>query len=178
MKPLRSCTPILLCLAAAVIYSCDRSPEVEAEPLRAQAELPEIAPISGVQDLWPFEFGFDASRSEAARILGPPVRVENRDVGRSDASVVAAYYPDLELVFLRRESDVSEYLLSARFTGPRRPLGMDIHVGMELESLRAALGEPGHETGDRIVYFYYTTSIEVVFDGPTVTEIVLARALP
>ena len=62
---------------------------------------------------------------------------------------------------------------------PRRVRTLSrLSVGMSVSDAIDLLGEPGHRSGDELIYFYYATTIELVTQKDTVKAVVLARAMP
>jgi hypothetical protein len=144
----------------------------------AAPELPEVASIAGVQDVWPFVFGFDATREDVERALGVAQSMTSRNAGESDATVVTWNYPAVDFVFYLAPSTQSEFILSARIRDETVSLGAGIGIGMPADRAAHILGDPGHRTNDTLVYFYYSTTIELVIRDDLVREIVIARSLP
>jgi len=174
-------------VAAIVPASCGgRSGVSDAEPAPtdefqlAAAELPEIAAIGGAQDVWPFSFGLDAGRALVESTLGPPDAEESHPAGGNDSTalIVSWEYPELSFTFFADEATGTEQLLSARIRTSDVGLRGGLKIDMKSEDAIELLGEPGFRAENRVVYFYYSTTIELVIRDGRVSEIALSRALP
>ena len=174
-------------VAAIVPASCGgRSGVSDAEPApteeiqSAAAELPEIATIGGAQDVWPFSFGLDAGRVLVESTLGPPDAEESQPAGGNDSTalIVSWEYPETSFTFFADEATGTEQLLSARIRTSDVWLRGGLKIDMNSEDAIELLGEPGFRAEDRVVYFYYSTTIELVIRDHRVSEIALSRALP
>jgi hypothetical protein len=175
------CTVALLALGACT----QRTPENQtasepAQPNQAATELPRIAAIGGVQDVWPFSFGLDADRPAVESDLGPPDSSESRAPGGRDtnAFVVMWDYPGVTFTFYVDEAAEVEDILTARVSSPDVALRGGLAIGMTEDEAKSLLGEPGYRAGDELVYFYYSTTMELVIRAGRLVEIVLARAMP
>jgi len=182
----------LIALAAVPVLSCGPGNEaaesaagsqqsgISAQDRPAPAGLPGIAAIGGVQDVWPFSFGLDSDRTVVESALGAPTGTRSRPAGDSEtsATVVTWEYPGVSFTFFVDGAAQVEELLTARIASADVAVGGGLAVGMSEEEAVALLGEPGYRSGDDIVYFYYSTTIELVVRRGRVVEIALARALP
>ena len=181
----------LLCVRIAAVVAvslfaaagCGESAPPEAqEPAveQAAADLPEIAAIGGVQDVWAFDFGMDADREAVRAELGEPrsraVSEESDRAGEPD--IVVWRYDGLEITFLIDAVNEIEYLLSARISDPSVPIRGGLEVGMQLDRATELLGDPRVINERSLVYFYRNTTIELVVSDGVVEAIHLARALP
>lgn len=168
-----------------LVSSCsgrETSPEAGVGPATGPETGAEsaanLASIGGAQDVWPFTFGFDADRTKVEQALGPPESTQD------DGNVTTWSYPGLDLDFFREETGETEYLIAAHITEDAEVRGEPIalrgglHLGMSRDEALQLLGEPGLEAGRAIVFFYYTTTIELLIRNNTVREVVLARAMP
>lgn len=178
---------LTVAIAAVVLTSCggrapvsDATLPVTEETNIAAAELPEIAAIGGAQDVWPFAFGLDADREVVESTLGPPAAEESKPAGSSDSTalIVSWDYPGLSFTFFADEASGTEQLLSARVRTPDVGLRGGLTIDMKTADALALLGEPGFRTNDRVVFFYYSTTIELVIRDDRVSEIALSRAMP
>lgn len=158
----------------------DVGPPVTEETNMAAAELPEIATIGGAQDVWPFPFGLDAGRERVESALGPPAAEESRPAGGNDSTalIVTWDYPDFSFTFFADEASDTEQLLSARVKSSGVGLRGGIEIDMKTDDALALLGEPGFRSHDRAVFFYYSSTIELVLRDGRVSEIALSRAMP
>ncbi|MFW5743161.1 MAG: hypothetical protein ACOCVO_01000 [bacterium] len=176
-------------IAAVVVVSLlaaggcgESSPPQAQEPAaeQATADLPEIAAIGGVQDVWAFDFGMDADREAVRAQRGEPraraVSEESDRAGEPD--IVVWRYDGLEITFLIDAANETEYLLSARISDPSVPIRGGLEVGMQLDRATELLGEPRVIEERSLVYFYRNTTIELVVSDDVVEAIHLARALP
>lgn len=178
--------PVLLLIVLVLVAGCSAADrggtevQAEAEPNQASAKLPSIAVIGGVQDVWPFSFGFDASRIVVEKSFGQPTDIETRPAGGVDTTAVVQTwsYPGVIFTFYVDEPTNTDDLLAARIDDPAITLNGGLFLGMPVSDAVALLGEPGHESGDELVYFYYATTIELVTEGDVVSAVVLARAMP
>ena len=178
---------LTVAVAALVLTSCggrapvsDTSMPATEETNMAAAELPEIAAIGGAQDVWPFSFGLDADREVVESTLGPPAAEESKPAGSSDSTalIISWDYPGLSFTFFSDEASGTEQLLSARVRTPDVGLRGGLTIDMKTADALALLGEPGFRTNDRVVFFYYSTTIELVIRDDRISEIVLSRAMP
>lgn len=171
------CAAGALC-AVAALAGCGRS--VAPGPALASApELPLLPAVGGVQDLWPFEFGFDAGRSVVRSTLGEPSDTEERQVPDTpDAAAVVWRYPGLELIFYHDTGQSLEYLLSVRVSDSGIRLGAGVSVGMTQTEVTAIMGEPALQDEGLLAYFYLTGTIEFVVTDGAVVAVVLTRAMP
>ena len=173
----------LVVLGAASCTVRDRGSDSLPLPVEtnlAAAELPGIAAIGGVQDVWPFSFGLDADRALVQSVLGLPAATGSRSAGGNDtrAKVVTWEYPGVSFTFFVDEAARIEDLLVARVDSSDVALRGGLAVGMTADDALALLGEPGYRAGDEVIYFYYTTTIELLVRRGRVAEIALARAMP
>ncbi len=181
----------LLCVRIAAVVAvslfaaagCGESAPPEAQEPAAEeatADLPEIAAIGGVQDVWAFDFGMDADREAVRAELGEPrsraVSEESDRAGEPD--IVVWRYDGLEITFLIDAVNEIEYLLSARISDPSVPIRGGLEVGMQLDRATELLGDPRVINERSLVYFYRNTTIELVVSDGVVEAIHLARALP
>jgi len=181
-------TLILAGVVAAILpVSCgghsgvsDAEPAPTEETQLAAAELPEIATIGGAQDVWPFSFGLDAGRSLVESTLGPPDAEDSQPAGGNDSTalIVSWEYPETSFTFFADEATGTEQLLSARIRTADVGLRGGLTIDMKSEDAIELLGEPGFRAENRVVYFYYSTTIELVIRDGRVSEIALSRALP
>lgn len=189
----RSSSPVLLrvllrlAVAPAILVlavSCGgpAADDTGGEPTarEADAELPELAAIGGVRDVWAFGFGMDAGREAVLEQLGEPrARTESEDSRRAGGPEIVVWeYDGLEITFLIDVVNESEYLLSVRISDPSVPLRGGLEVGMQLDRATEMLGEPRVVNEGSLVYFYRNTTIELITDDRVVEAIHLARALP
>lgn len=194
-------------LAAIVVFAlgiaagaCGGRPPAPPEPApqpAGDAAPPDLAPIArigGVQDVWPFAFGFDADRATVEKHLGSPSAVSSRPVPDdsandpdasssgaapvSNAEIVTWVYNGVSLLFYVDDTAPLDFLISVRVISPDVAVRGGLFVGMNVGDAVALLGEPGFEQENQIVYFYYSTTIELIADGELVAEIVLSRVLP
>ena len=159
--------------AAAGGSAAEESPD-------SAGELPELAAIGGVQDVWAFPFGLDADREGVRSELGEPVSVNQTRSGENEdgPTVIRWFYERFSLTFLVDATGEQEYLLSARLSDPEAPLRGGLRVGMPVDEAIALLGEPRVASGDSRVWFYLNSTIELVVGGNEVEAVVLSRALP
>lgn len=174
---------VVVIAVAAVATGCGGPTADEAqEPDAANtpAELPELAAIGGVHDVWAFEFGMDSDREAVRAHLGEPAaRIEGEDSGRAGAPRIVVWeYDGLEVTFLIDEANESERLLSVEISDPSVPTRGGLEVGMQLDRATELLGEPRVVNERSLVYFYRNTTIELIASGDVVEAIHLARALP
>ncbi|MBU8912760.1 MAG: hypothetical protein KOO61_01970 [Spirochaetales bacterium] len=158
----------------------DLPPPIVEENEPAAAQLPEIATIGGVQDVWPFSFGLDADRELVRSIFGPPAAQESQPVGGNDstADIVSWDYPGFSFTFFVDDAAPTEQLLSARISSSAVELRGGLAIDMKTEEALAILGEPGFRSDDRAVFFYYATTIELDIRDDRISEIALSRAMP
>lgn len=172
----------LLALTAVLTLTGCRGADPEPEHTKDTAAdaLPELARIGGVVDVWPFEFGLNASRDAVRDALGDPVDVEESAPRQSvvGSRVEVWSYHGVALTFLVEEGRNEEYLLSARVSEPAPPLRGGLAIGMRVGEARELLGEPRVADETRLVYFYRDTTIELELGDGVVRSVTLARALP
>jgi len=158
----------------ATVGSEDQSPDL------AGAGLPELATVGGAQDVWPFEFGLDGQRKDVEAAMGAPDAVSERAAGTADSPgrVVTWTYPTAEFRFFVSAGGEEEFMVAATITSSEQPLRGGLAVGMSIEEAIAVLGKPDVENESLLVYFYFTSTIEIYKSDGTVEAIMLARALP
>ena len=178
-------TFVLIMVLGLLVTSCDgRRSQDEADasehPERASANLPELATVGGAQDVWPFEFGLDASRPQVEEAMGRPAEVTERPAGTQDSPgrVVTYEYPAVSFQFFVSAEGQDEFLLSATVTSPEVALRGGLSVGMPVDDALMILGDPDVEDNGLLVYFYFTSTIELYVSEGTVDAVMLARALP
>ena len=145
----------------------------------AATELPEIALIGGAQDIWPFAFGLDASRTAVESELGPSAKTEISPVGSESTAMIAKWtYPGVVLTFFVDEQAGIEQLLSAEILSDDIELRGGLELGMATVDVVRLLGEPGLRADDMLVYFYYATTIGISVAADRVSAVTLSRAMP
>jgi len=153
--------------------------EVEVGSAEPDTELPELAAVGGVQDLWAFPFSMTANRETVREEYGEPEWVESsQPQGDVGSEVIEWGYPGVVFSFFAKSSDELESLLSALVTSNDTPLNGELEIGMAIDEARGVLGEPQVQTDETLVFFFFDTTIELRYEDGTVTGIVLARALP
>jgi hypothetical protein len=148
--------------------------EAESPPEDARPELPEIG---GAQDIWPFTFGLQAGYEDVLAVLGEPSGGKERVDEEGKPTIVRWRYAGLVVTFLEN-SPSNVMVLTVRFTGPEYPMRGGLALGMPIEDAFALMGEPRVVNGKFRVYFYNTTTIELLVDEGRVAEVVVARAMP
>jgi hypothetical protein len=187
----RTGTGLLLALIVLTLGTACAPEESEDVAPVAPAPLPAVG---GVQDVWPFPFGFNATRAVVTAQYGPPETATSTTVEGTDvaARIVTHQYPGVLFEFLVPEEHArDEVLLAVTFLdsepaderGPV-PRPDPLRVGMAASEARALLGEPQAESADAggagtvLAYFYAHNTITLGVSGGGVTRIVLARAIP
>jgi hypothetical protein len=161
-----------------VTLSCAPN-EVEGEGAEPERELPELAAVGGVQDLWAFPFSLTSNRETVREAYGEPEWVDASQPGGDAASEVIEWgYEGVVFSFFAKNGDQLESLISATIARNDVPLDGELEIGMPIDEARTILGEPQVQTDEALVFFYFDTTIELRYEDGVVTEIVLARALP
>lgn len=178
---------LVVVVVLALLWACGvQESSADNTPGDAPAPLPQVG---GVQDVWPFAFGFDATRVLVAGEYGQPRTIDERPVEGTDvaASIVEYGYDGVRFEFLvPDDADRPEVLLSVAFighvgtdhVGPPGP--RQLTVGMSADQVHTLLGEP-HVLPvgpDTLAYFYEHNTITVTLVDDRVAEIVLSRAIP
>lgn len=188
-------TTAIIPLALTLVLSCVEEPsgrKPETPQPQPEPELPELSLVGGAQDLWPFDFGFDATRAAVATEFGDPSERNtvpvgaNRDSGASDGDsengstgVVESWrYEGVSFDFFIDPEQNLEFLLSAQVSDSSIVLGSGISIGMEVDDLFGIMGEPAVSTERNLVYFYLTNTIEFHVGEDRVAAVTLSRAMP
>lgn len=181
----RSLPSVVAALIVAIVLvtsSCDTNdaPVQATEMREARATLPDLASVGGVQDVWAFDFSMTSDRSQVRAELGEPTTVVESQAAEtgSGPQIVRWLYNGLEITFLIDALGEHEYLLSVRIDDADVPLRGGLSIGMPAEEAMALLGEAEVNSDQVRVFFYRSTTIEIVVDDGAVTEVHLARALP
>lgn len=176
----RRITLVTLLAATVLLSGCSQGEEEQADAQSARAELPALATIGGVQDVWGFSFGMSADRETVRGALGEPVSVETSQAGTNGQGpqIERWAYEDLEVTFVVGAQGGTDYLLSVLVREPDVPLRGGIRIGMPLEEALSLLGEPRVVNDGSHVWFYRATTIEIVVRDQRVEAVHLARALP
>ena len=170
---------LLIFLVSAVLAACGGA-EAPSDPAEPSGELPSLAMIGGVRDVWPFEFGLDADREAVRSVAGDPIAVTASGTMATDAGpeILRWEYDGVQMTFLIDSAAEREYLISVRISHPDVPLRGGLSIGMPLDEAVELLGEPRVVSNESRVYFYRDTTIELIAPGDVVQAVTLARALP
>ena len=177
MRAASACAAVLAALV--LVAACDR-PGRGSEP--AAPALPDLAGVGGVQDVWPFPFGFDADRGVVEEAFGPPARVDFPELPRTQAGgtdVVRWHYPGLVFTFLLRSGGApAESLMAVRIENSDVQVRSGLRIGMSRQEALDLLGDPQIESDGSLVYFFAASTIELEFSDGLLGAVVLARAMP
>ena len=162
----------LLFLAAHVVAG-----GAEESPAETDAGPPPLLAIGGAQDVWPFSFGLNATFADVEAALGTPQEVIDEPAEGAGPAIIRWVYPGLIVTFLA-PSPTRVQILTVRFAGPQYPLKGGLELGMPAERARQLMGEPRVVSDESEVWFYSTTTIELVVSEGRVRSVQVARALP
>lgn len=138
----------------------------------------DLPAIGGAQDVWPFGFGFEAGYEDVREALGEPVEVLEEGAAGGGPVVVRWRYDEVTVTFVENPDLERVIVLTVRFTGEGQELRGGLSLGMPIERARELMGEPQVVNEEAHVYFYNTTTIELLVIDGLVREIQVARALP
>jgi hypothetical protein len=162
------------------VWSCgDGGESAEDLQLSSAPDLPELARIGGVQDLWPFSFGFDATRETVRAAYGEPATITEESAGdESTGTAITWHYDGVTFSFFSDPTQDLEFLTAVRIATSAIPLRGGVSLGMGRDELVDVLGEPAMAKDSILAFFYLTSNIQAELEGTRVSAITLARALP
>ena len=124
---------LLLVVPALVVFA--RGEEEASVPVQeAGPELPQLVLVAGAQDLWPFEFGFDATRESLAVFLGAAETISR------DELLETWQYEGFEITFFVDSDQELELLMSVRITSEEVPLRGGVSLGMSRAGIVDLMG--------------------------------------